>query len=449
MASQKHGYKECPICAESRLLKSFIRCAKCDFHSCKTCTKKFLLDLTDINPQCMNCKSQWDFEFIAEHTELDFHNKIYRDRRAKILMDREKSLLPATQFLVERELKKKDMEQEIIDLDTEIYKHHQMINDLTHKRNALRQKIKTNAWEWDEQPKEKAVLRFIGHCPQEECKGYLDSQYVCGICKNKACRKCRQPKHTGDCDKNIVETVRLLAKDTKSCPGCGVPTFKISGCAQMWCTSCHTAWDWVKGKIEVGRIHNPHFYEFQRTNNPREGPLREIGDVPCGGPANQTQILGKLKECGIDRKTIEWVFNAYRLSGHIREVVLPIYQEAPYGELTHQDLRVQYMLNVFTEKEWISKLKQREKKREKNHEINLILRMFVEALDDMIANIVSLNLEEIPQQLVQMKQLRIYVTNNLQKISARFQNKTVEIDGNWNMRLPGNSNRRAFVAIIN
>ena len=73
--------------------------------------------------------------------------------------------------------------------------------------------------------------------------------------------------------------MKLLNKDSKSCPKCGTVIHKTSGCAQMWCPDCHTAFDWRTGEIVTGRIHNPHYIEFKRKG----GTSREHGDIPCGG----------------------------------------------------------------------------------------------------------------------------------------------------------------------
>ena len=36
------------------------------------------------------------------------------------------------------------------------------------------------------------------------------------------------------------------------------------------------AFDWRSGRIETGRVHNPHYFEFKKRS-------REHGDIPCGG----------------------------------------------------------------------------------------------------------------------------------------------------------------------
>ena len=48
-------------------------------------------------------------------------------------------------------------------------------------------------------------------------------------------------------------------KDSKPCPNCYIPIFKLSGCNQMFCTNCHVVFDWISLKIDKGPVHNQHF----------------------------------------------------------------------------------------------------------------------------------------------------------------------------------------------
>ena len=71
-------------------------------------------------------------------------------------------------------------------------------------------------------------------------------------------------EHT--CDEEKVKSAELIRKQCKNCPKCGALTYKISGCPQMWCTSCHTAWNWNTGRIETKIIHNPHYFEYLKIH---------------------------------------------------------------------------------------------------------------------------------------------------------------------------------------
>lgn len=88
----------CEICTENTRITC--RCPKCAFECCRTCVKRYILDLPTESPKCMKCLAIWNYEFLANNTEEKFHNHIYRDHRAKILFDKEKAMLQETQQII-------------------------------------------------------------------------------------------------------------------------------------------------------------------------------------------------------------------------------------------------------------------------------------------------------------------------------------------------------------
>ena len=130
-------------------------------------------------------------------------------------------------------------------------------------------------------------------CPSENCRGFLSQAWKCGTCsvfmfvliveKLKVVEKMMD--HV--CDKDAVATAKLLAEETKPCPKCAVPIYKISGCDQMWCVECQTPFSWKTGQIVTGIIHNPHFYQWQRDQNggvaPRVPGRCSLWWQNCGG----------------------------------------------------------------------------------------------------------------------------------------------------------------------
>jgi len=109
----------------------------------------------------------------------------------------------------------------------------------------------------------------ICKCLNIECKGYIMSNnYKCGMCNMEICDKCHlEITNKHECNDNDIESVNLIKSDTKPCPVCFVRIHKYEGCDQAYCTQCRTAFSYNTGKIERGRIHNPHYYEqIQKLN---------------------------------------------------------------------------------------------------------------------------------------------------------------------------------------
>jgi hypothetical protein len=379
----------------------------------------------------MSCSKEWDFEFVAENTDPGFHNRDYRVHRAKLLQERERSLLPATQAIVVTEKRREKVMSQVYELQAENDMLAQLIRDNKNKIQRLRNSVSGDTMQPTAEEKKKP--RYVAHCPVEECNGFIGEKWQCGICEAYACRKCHRPKAARKdpehkCNKDDVETAKLLASDTKPCPNCKIPIFKISGCDQMWCTSCHTPFSWKTGKVETGVVHNPHFYQFQRNANGGVAP-RARGDVRCGGAPDIWAVRDHFRK--VDFIMPDWLETARRMIDHVRAVELRNHPDEQ-GEATHQDLRVRFLMKRIDEKKWLSTLKQREKKREKNRAIHMVLVMFADTLGNLFGNLCEMQTApDILATLQSMYELRTYANTHLQKIADRFKNKTPMFREDW------------------
>lgn len=619
--------KECNICCEQFNKSNHKRviCNYCDYDVCNTCTQKYLLDCLS-DPQCMNCKNAWNREIMENNFTKKFYTTDYKKHREKVIFERQLSLLPETQPYVEIKKIEYEYSKKIRNISVELTK-------ITRERNKLRlinpyQLTPNEHIEYIEKITEfdksikcyeldinklrrisniqigrdtvKAERReFVRKCPANDCKGFLSTQWICGLCKVKVCNKCHEIKREGSsseggtdnehvCNPENVASAELLMKECRQCPNksCGAMIFKIEGCfaenteipqwdgssknsqdiqigdkligddgnmrtvlgvcsgedemyeitqsngisyivnskhklalkykseiyeirvdtylnmpnksdykgfksdssiesdiciksighgkyygweidgnhrfvlsdkticmncSQIWCTQCHTAFDWRTGKIETGVIHNPHFYEYQRRMNGGVAP-RVAGDVICGGlphyytfiqHLNTVLAIKKFSKGDISdteknaRDMVQKIETIHRMHGHINNMELPRYATNNTIE-THRDLRISYMLNHISENIFKNELYKREKDHDKRNEIRMVLETYQNIIMEYI---ISLQTKTKPEEIFEiydnMNTLRLYINECFEKISKRYNNVAPFITDEWHYSTTG------------
>jgi len=246
----------------------------------------------------------WPTTHLVRHFSMTWVNKTYASYTGDLLLKQEKTRIPETTPFAEEIAKERRIRKEISVVQKAINSLSMKMIHSYHKKNRTQEDIEEHAKmcsqkhdlrqkrdELNEQLKmlnhvtqQSQEHRYYIPCPENDCRGFLNEQFECGICQSKACETCHQTyTESHVCDKNTVENVKELAKNTRSCPQCKIPIYKISGCDQMWCTKCHIAFSWNTGQIEKGIIHNPHFYEWKQKNGDTATPMRNPGDHVCGG----------------------------------------------------------------------------------------------------------------------------------------------------------------------
>jgi len=476
---------DCTVCTDATYTP--IICHKCSYTACRNCTKKYILSQRVVDSKCMACKTIWSLDFVFENTDKEFYEKTYKTHRAKIMFEREQSLLPETQHLVEEELKAREDSKKYSDLlkmkklkfeifkmkrnkikekltDPELSskekkelkieaktlleserrktKRIQAIKDVLKKARVdiRRQRYPGNVQ--GEVPKVKPKPVFTSRCPVENCNGYITKKddpelegksiYSCGICNTNVCKKCLEPKeYEHKCDPNTLETVKALKKETRNCPKCQTLIYKISGCDQMYCTQCHTPFSWNTGEVETGRIHNPHYYEYQRQTH---GTVpREVGDIPRGGCVEPQirDISRHVRNLGINPDIFE---DIHMLVGHIRGYICGYVFRINAPVDMNLDLRLKYLKNEITRDKFIHYLKMRDKKSEKNQVVNMVMTMFSNTADVLLGNLLEC---KEPEQVVkissELESLRKYTNNVLGKAYSRFKNKMPIIDTDFRL----------------
>jgi len=424
---------DCEICCERFNLQNHkkVTCSFCDFKTCRKCVQTYLVDTVN-DPHCMNCKQGWNREFVDESCTKTFRNKELKNHRENVLFEREKSFLPETQDAARREKQKRNLCKLIVDARAEIDRQKELVYTLERNIDTLNagHNIEENVIQ---------KKQFIRKCPVDNCKGFLSSNWTCDMCENKICSKCNEIKaEEHECDEKNVETANLLKKDTKPCPKCGTLIYRSGGCAQMWCTSCHCAFNWNTGRLEEGMIHNPHFYEFQRRNATTTNN-RAIGDIPCGGLPNLNELntfFNKkppqrnprlyyrnytdnvpLQTDLSENQTI--IYNVHRLITHIEEYELRYNLRENTLIVNNRDLRIKFLLNDIDEEYFKKVIQQREKKNQKTRDLIAILRMFSLTASDMMRQLVlnDLSQEDFCKNIVELKD---YTNESLLNIGKRY-----------------------------
>lgn len=192
------------------------------------------------------------------------------------------------------------------------------------------------------------------------------------------------------------------------------------------CTNCHTRFDWVTcKKITSEFFHNPHMTEWQRLNNEIYESNNRLPSI--------VQLEQQIRQFRIKESTVEKIISCYNLVQHIQDIEM---QKYPLGTniRDNTDLRVKYLLNELSEKDWIFCLKKRQKKMEKDTEIHQTLDMFVQASIDIINQIMNVydkaGLINLVKNLIVLKG---YTNQSLFKIKTQFDGKIPQINNTWNV----------------
>jgi len=423
----------CQICDEllNQSTRKCISCPYCNFAACRTCCETYVLGESVVKCMSPACGRDWTRQHIRDAFTAAFIKGRLKQRREQLLFDNERALLPATQPLVERKI-----QTEVLNVK---------INQLTRQINALRVERSVAQNQLSSVLRNQALnpvqrVEFIKACPDEGCRGFLSSQWKCGLCEQWACPECheikgftRDAEHT--CNPETVATVQLLGLDTKPCPNCRTGIYKINGCDQMWCTQCHTAFNWRTGRIEAN-VHNPHYFEWLRRNG-NEVP-RAAGDIPCQHNDithhTYTQIRNTLRtrhpEHYLTKPCDEYMMRLIRHTMHMRYTIMSKY-EVGNRETRNEELRIDYMRNRITEDLFKNTLQRNDKKFEKSREIHNVLTILLNTVTDIV-NRFATHLREAPPNefvvdtLEEVDPIVDYVNECLRDISKTYTSKVIQ-----------------------
>ena len=498
----------CSICCE-KLNKSnrrYINCY-CKYPQCSQCAETYLTSTIE-NAHCMNCRREWDMEFLHANFTSVFMIGKFKKHREKILVEREKSRFPETMPYVEKTLYirrvmewidtterlaiadfhgnianvemniRRDYLRSARSLQTsrlfasirfsrayiaELLRNPDMLHDETVDYRFERIYEVTAAIQSEDGVAQEAAAavqarkRFVRACTAEGCRGFLSTAWKCGLCECWTCPTCHEfiGKVKGDnhvCNPDNVETARLLNQDSRPCPNCASLIFKISGCDQMFCTQCSTAFDWKTGRsLNMRNVHNPHYFEFMRRQreqhdqdavvavdteaaplNCREmPPLARINDRECamelplhGDADNELTFFCRTRRIFRPHRLMSSIM---RLYNHITNVTMNQYLPANHEQ--NRDLRILYMLNEISDEKFKQTLHSREKRENIKNETRLVFEMFSHSCIDMVHRMMAAQNKNYSDLCREFVALYDYSTECLKNIAKRYKvvQSTIEL----------------------
>ena len=437
--------EDCAVCcsAFNKTTRKAVWCFKCQYKACTSCWKRYILDSVN-DAQCMNCHTQWTPEFMDETFSKYWRTRDYRERRMQVLMDRERALMPATIPAVEEEKRKRQLQNELVDV-------RRRMQELEIEESRILRELSRPSNKNTEKPE---AAKILCKCPAADCKGFVlcsPEKHACAVCDTEVCKECFAMLSCNDdeedgtehvCRDEDLATAKLLKKECKPCPGCAVLIHRWTGCPMMFCTHCNTAFDWnTLERIKHGRIHNPHYTEYlarrgqhQIQGNGTAAGGAAVGVANCNALPTPYDLSMHLTKGVRNTQTGEFypyytlieheaILNQQRVISHIEEIEMPAFNPHTRISPSNEDLRVQLILKDIPEEEFAKRVLEREEKREKMRATYEILDMYVRAGTDLIRRIMGTpakNKEEIMRISKEVTELNDYVMDCFAKQTKRF-----------------------------
>lgn len=352
---------ECQICADkyNKSTKKPIKCLFCTKSCCKECVIGNIKSNWDSNPRhCLFCKEDWDIQFWCENfykREIEDYFKALSYKRAidfetsKLSEFQEKAIIYKT--LSEKRVQLETNKSRIAMLKAEIETlktENAMIFEELHDLNQI-------LYHADSAKSDN--FGYSIKCPSNNCKYLLNNKYFCDFCNKQYCDKCLGCIETDnhECDKDTLETIKEIKKNSKPCPGCGTSISKVDGCDQMWCIICKKGFSWRTGQIETGRIHNPEYFRWIQENGQIE---EENNAVPerhnnCVFPALQYYQRSLTSLIDIRNTVlIEYFINAFRFGLHLETTIEDIHINETRKDNRILNVKLKYLNNEMTNEEF-------------------------------------------------------------------------------------------------
>lgn len=433
---------QCGVCFNdySTTIRKDIACVYCAEKACLHCIKIYVLENAS-NPKCMHCHKLFTTDFIDAVFSKGFRRGDLRKRRIQNLVELEKSLLPETTALLENRrnlVELMNLRTKISVLTTRIVAL-EVIDPLLNELRAVQARM-VDLDKIVRRPKEQERTIRYQKCPK--CPGYIPISLSgkCRLCEYELCRSCGDEKADRHaCNPDSVASMDLIKESCKPCPNCGLHINRVSGCSQMFCTSCHTPFDWNTGRKVSGPIHNPHYFDFMRTHNVQNLQahdcndnhlaFRNVDDInryfsttySCYR-INRQACQCTLPECPVKLNVVRMLQG----TNYLMDLSQQPFNE--YSNTIYEPLRIRFLEGSLTDKTFAAALSTRETTRIKRNRLLEINKMFAAVANDVITkfrNDIVAKVPNVQELMSSMEALRTYTLDAKIKVVLDFSDSTV------------------------
>lgn len=363
---------ECNICLEDE--EPFFACMypECTAHACSKCMNIWIL--SNLNACCPGCRGEITQERLRELFGKKFVEYGLRKMREKILYQTEEVKFPKTQSLVSRMRADSNYSRQVSTIIYNAFRTGEEIvipDDIEESPNTLVSAISK-------------CTECSGIVMMHEATATTSRKFECGLCHKKYCADCLELlSEEHECSQEDRLNVIEILNSTKPCPKCMTRIGKIDGCDQMWCTKCHTAFSWITGKVELSRVHNPHYYEWRRTQE-NANPHTEIPNLVfnCNEIPDILLVIDKLDALPTPGVPYTNIYEMHRLSSEFNLLQVPVRRD-------NLDIRIKFLNGDMYMPAFIRSCIGRDRAFEIKHAQYSLKRMFIQASKDIFTNLFS------------------------------------------------------------
>lgn len=249
MAAKKER-DECPVCCETftKQTRAAVPCSHCDYRACQQCYRTYTLTTAN-DAHCMQCRAVWSPDKLHGVFPVAFLNDdAYKTHRRRVLLDRERALLPGTQQRAANLKRVRELRAEVANS----VKRVQDLRALTSAAKRAKDRAEHEAHRLaynGYRGRTDAVAppthaesdgpQYLCPCPASDCRGFVaQKDFTCGTCASAICKQCGTLEQQADdagpashvCDPDTVASFEAILQATKPCPKCAVRIHRISGC---------------------------------------------------------------------------------------------------------------------------------------------------------------------------------------------------------------------------